>query len=293
MLTRYDLAANSKESLTDGPFFADDDSIRQSRNNGARRVRVTVDPATASSPRLRVYYAPHTDPAGLQELVNIALPGAFLTETTFKWGFGAASGANVDNKEIWNLQIGSLLPVPPPTLPGSLPGGSPNVAYSQSLTIADGVGPFNVSISAGGLPTGITMTVTDRVVTFSSTPTSAGGFNFTVYIVVRHNSVTVGDSTHSRSLRLAQRSLSRCCQSWCRRQRRRLLHSAAALPPRFTLLATRCHLASLYLPRATMCCTALPSLQDSRTDLSEPRTGTSNLDIAIAGGSPSATVRNR
>ncbi len=61
------------------------------------------------------------------------------------------------------------------------PAGEVTVAYSDQLTFIGGVGPFTWSISAGTLPTGLSLDPDTGLL--SGTPTAAGSSTFTVKIV--------------------------------------------------------------------------------------------------------------
>ncbi|WP_205910686.1 putative Ig domain-containing protein [Rhizobium sp. P44RR-XXIV] len=61
--------------------------------------------------------------------------------------------------------------------PATLPSGSIAVAYSQALTATGGVGSYSYSLSAGTLPTGLTLSAAGVL---TGTPTAGGTFNFTV-----------------------------------------------------------------------------------------------------------------
>ncbi|MDO7886490.1 putative Ig domain-containing protein [Hymenobacter cheonanensis] len=62
--------------------------------------------------------------------------------------------------------------------PASLPQGTQNVAYSQTLTASGGTAPYRFAITAGALPNGLTLNLSTG--TISGTPTANGTFNFTV-----------------------------------------------------------------------------------------------------------------
>jgi large repetitive protein len=65
----------------------------------------------------------------------------------------------------------------------SLPGGNVGAAYAATINITGGVPPYNCSISAGALPTGIALGATGSTsCPLSGTPTAAGGFNFTLTV---------------------------------------------------------------------------------------------------------------
>jgi hypothetical protein len=67
-----------------------------SRESADRVVRVVIDPATASDPRVNVYYE--------NELViDIPLPAAFNTVSTVKIGFAAGTGGLNNNHDVWGL----------------------------------------------------------------------------------------------------------------------------------------------------------------------------------------------
>ena len=63
-------------------------------------------------------------------------------------------------------------PTPPP--------GEVGVAYSDTLTVSGGTGPYAWSVSTGSLPTGITLNASTGIL--SGTPTAAGTFSFTVKV---------------------------------------------------------------------------------------------------------------
>lgn len=62
----------------------------------------------------------------------------------------------------------------------SLPNGVQNVAYSQTVVAAGGTPAYNFTISAGALPTGLTLAPTTGII--SGTPTATGTSNFTVQV---------------------------------------------------------------------------------------------------------------
>jgi hypothetical protein len=62
----------------------------------------------------------------------------------------------------------------------SLPAASLNTAYSQQLNATGGVPTYTWSISAGALPTGLTLSTSGLI---SGTPTVAGTYNFTVKVL--------------------------------------------------------------------------------------------------------------
>jgi sugar lactone lactonase YvrE len=59
--------------------------------------------------------------------------------------------------------------------PTTLPGGTYNAAYSQTLAASGGTSPYSFSVSSGSLPNGLTLSSAGVV---SGTPTAAGTFTF-------------------------------------------------------------------------------------------------------------------
>ncbi|MGO4798119.1 putative Ig domain-containing protein [Pseudomonas sp. W22_MBD1_FP4] len=90
------------------------------------------------------------------------------------------------------------LTVSAPTLvisPASLPNGTVNTAYSQSLNTTGGTAPYTYAITSGTLPTGLSLAVSSGSLT--GTPSSAGTYNFTV--TASDSSSGNGPATASRS----------------------------------------------------------------------------------------------
>lgn len=75
-----------------------------------------------------------------------------------------------------------------PTLTGNLPDDTANTSYSFSLARAGGHSPFAYDLSAGTLPTGLTINATTGVV--SGTPTTPGTSNFTVRLTDDAGNIT-------------------------------------------------------------------------------------------------------
>ena len=61
--------------------------------------------------------------------------------------------------------------------PATLPDGFLGTAYSQTLTVTGGTGPYTFSITSGALPNGLTLSSAGVI---SGTPTTGGPFTFTV-----------------------------------------------------------------------------------------------------------------
>ena len=61
---------------------------------------------------------------------------------------------------------------------GALPGGKTGVVYSQTISASGGTSPYSYAVSAGSLPSGLTLDATNG--TINGTPTQAGHFNITI-----------------------------------------------------------------------------------------------------------------
>ncbi|RYY17393.1 MAG: hypothetical protein EOO36_09775, partial [Cytophagaceae bacterium] len=61
--------------------------------------------------------------------------------------------------------------------PATLPNGTVGTAYSQTITAAGGTAPYSYAITAGALPSGLTLSASGIL---SGTPTTPGSFTFTV-----------------------------------------------------------------------------------------------------------------
>eukprot|EP01132_Coremiostelium_polycephalum_P017961 gene17961-21447_t len=82
----------------------------------------------------------------------------------------------------------------------TLPGGTYNTAYSQTLTIASGgQAPYTYSVTPGTLPTGLSLSTTGVI---SGTPTAAGTFNFTVSVT----GACVSSGSLSTSITIAKKN---------------------------------------------------------------------------------------
>ena len=60
--------------------------------------------------------------------------------------------------------------------PATLPGGTNGVAYNEAIGASGGTAPYTYSLTAGALPTGVSLAGG----TIAGTPTAAGTFNFTL-----------------------------------------------------------------------------------------------------------------
>jgi len=92
---------------------------------------------------------------------------AFTLQVTDSAGAGGVSNYSI------TITIGSAITVNPATLSNGLQ----NIAYSQTVSGSGGTAPYTFAVSAGALPTGLSLSTTG---TISGTPTVPGTYNFTV-----------------------------------------------------------------------------------------------------------------
>lgn len=79
-----------------------------------------------------------------------------------------------------SLTVNYVLDISPPAIalnPPTLPNGTVGTAYSQTITASGGTEPYTFSISAGALPTGVSLSSGGAL---SGTPSVPDNFNFTV-----------------------------------------------------------------------------------------------------------------
>ncbi|WP_380787837.1 putative Ig domain-containing protein [Sphingomonas sp. R86521] len=145
-------------------------------------------------------------PAGLTLAAAGALSGtpsaggSFAFTVTATDATAAGSGGPYTASRSYSLTVAA----PSVTLtPATLPGGEAGVAYSQALTAAGGTAPYGYVVSAGALPTGLTLSASG---TLSGAPSASGSFAFSVtatdssggsgpYAVTRSYTLAIGAPT--------------------------------------------------------------------------------------------------
>ena len=114
-------------------------------------------------------------PAGLALNASTgALTGTATANGTFNFTVTATDGLAATGSRAYSLLINAAIAISPASLPGGTVGG----AYNQTLSAAGGTGAKTFAVTAGTLPTGVTLNATTGVI--SGTPTTATTSNFTV-----------------------------------------------------------------------------------------------------------------
>jgi hypothetical protein len=81
-----------------------------SRSAAARKVRIVIDPATATNPQARIYMSGSDLSLPTTPAVEVPLPAEYLAASTFKFGFSGSTGGQTNNHEVWGLQINPATP---------------------------------------------------------------------------------------------------------------------------------------------------------------------------------------
>jgi len=118
-------------------------------------------------------------PPGLTLAGNGTFGGTPSTAGTYNFTIQVTDAANQTNTKAFQIVINPAS-TPPTINTGSLPSGTAGTAYPlQSLSASGGTPPYTWSVSAGSLPTGLTLAGTG---TITGTPTTAGTFSFTAKV---------------------------------------------------------------------------------------------------------------
>lgn len=114
---------------------------------------------------------------------------ARLSDNTVKcWGYayGGRLGNGVLGYSLVPVTValgGGGGPQPPTITTTTLPGGTVNQVYSQSVTATGGTTPYTWSLTAGALPPGLSLSATGTPsATISGTPVTVGTYNLTVRV---------------------------------------------------------------------------------------------------------------
>jgi hypothetical protein len=142
-------------------------------------------------------------PTGLSINAGTGVISGTPTATgTFNFDITATDTVGSTTTKSYSILINPAIIVSPTTLPDT----TLNVAYSQTVVATNGTGTKTFSISAGSLPTGLSLNAGTGVI--SGTPTVANSYNFTVratdsvgattdqaYTVVINPAITISPAT--------------------------------------------------------------------------------------------------
>ncbi len=117
-------------------------------------------------------------PAGLTLASDGTLSGTATAAGTFNFTVTATDSSTGTGP--FSIGSGVTLVVDAPTIliaPATLPNGTFNIPYSQTVTASGGTAPYSYAVTAGSLPNGLSLSSTGAL---SGTPTQAGDYPITI-----------------------------------------------------------------------------------------------------------------
>ena len=166
-------------------------SIAQNYTIDVPAPTIVVNPATLANGTAGQAYAASLSATGAVAPYGFAVtagalpPGMTLSSGGALSGTPTSSGtfnftvtATDPNGQTGSRAYALVIDVPVLTItPATLPSGIVGVAYSQTVGASGGIAPYSFAVTAGALPTGLTL-ASDG--TLSGTPSAQGTFTFTV-----------------------------------------------------------------------------------------------------------------
>jgi len=119
-------------------------------------------------------------PIGLNLSSTGMISGTPTTAGTSSPTFRVRDSGNPQQANQKQLSITINLPAAPTITTTSLPAGSFNVAYNQTVSVTGGIGTLVWGITSGALPPGLNLNASNGNI--SGTPTSTGSFQFTLRV---------------------------------------------------------------------------------------------------------------
>ena len=152
---------------------------------------ITVTPATLPDPALSIPYTQSVGASGGSGTYTYAIsagtPPTGLTLSAAGILSGTPTASGTFNFTVLATDAfgstGTLaytLVVPLVVGPANLPDGTRGIPYSQSITATGGTAPYSFAVTAGALPSGLTLDTNTGVI--SGTPDTANTVNFTVTV---------------------------------------------------------------------------------------------------------------
>jgi hypothetical protein len=148
----------------------------------------TTTPSTADAGGNQTYTADATNAVVSNPPITTAksftLTGLSIANGTdyyLRWTFtGLAGSSNGQGIGVDNFSVTPFGTAPLDiTTPNTMPNGTVGVAYTTSLVSSGGVGPYTYMVTAGAVPTGLTLNSNGS---WSGLPTAAGPYNFDVMV---------------------------------------------------------------------------------------------------------------
>lgn len=115
-------------------------------------------------------------PAGLTLSPSGVISGTPQAAGTSSPTFRVRDSGNPQDTATKLLAIPINLPAPPRIMPTSLPAGTFNGAYNQTVSVTGGIGALVWGVTSGGLPPGLSLNPSNGNI--SGVPTLTGSFNF-------------------------------------------------------------------------------------------------------------------
>jgi hypothetical protein len=136
---------------------------------------VAIEAAFGTAP-----YAWDVSAGDLPDGITLAADGVLSGTPTESGTFNFTARVTDDDDVTDTQALQLIIAEPDPAITTTtLPDGTENSAYEQTLAATDGTAPLTWDVSAGTLPDGLTLSSAGVL---SGTPTEAGTFNFTVRV---------------------------------------------------------------------------------------------------------------
>ncbi|MBV8790894.1 MAG: putative Ig domain-containing protein, partial [Pseudolabrys sp.] len=104
-----------------------------------------------------------------------ALTGTPTTSGPYSFTIQGTDATPITGSRSYSMQVGSnILTINPATLPS----GTRNLPYNQTVTASGGTGPYTYAVTAGALPVGLALNTSTGAIT--GTPTGSGSSTFTI-----------------------------------------------------------------------------------------------------------------